>query len=80
MSDNDKSWFDALSDILSKPLPGTEKSAAPADKPVVFTDDDDDDSLLDRITEIDHCPERSSSSPQSVEPHRQLCMEEQMFA
>lgn len=52
MNDKDKSWFDALSDILSKPLPGTEKSAAPAQKPVVFTDDDDDDSLLDRITEI----------------------------
>ena len=52
MNDNtDKSWFDSLSDILSKPLPGTE-ARAPAEKPVVFTDDDDDDSLLDKITDI----------------------------
>jgi hypothetical protein len=48
---SDKNWFDALSEILSKPLPGTQE-AAPVDKPVVFTDDDDDDSLLDRITDI----------------------------
>lgn len=52
MSNNDnKSWFDSLSEILSKPLPGTE-GKAPAEKPVVFTDDDDDDSLLDKITDI----------------------------
>jgi hypothetical protein len=50
MSDN--SWFDALSEILRKPLPGTEKSATPVEKPVVFSDDDDDDSLLDKITDI----------------------------
>ena len=50
---SDKSWFDALSEILNKPLPGTEgKAQAPADRPVVFTDDDDDDSLLDKITDI----------------------------
>ena len=51
MSQN--SWFDALSEILNRPLPGTEdKAQAPVDKPVVFTDDDDDDSLLDKITDI----------------------------
>ena len=50
---SDKSWFDALSEILNKPLPGTEgKVQKPADPPVVFTDDDDDDSLLDKITDI----------------------------
>ena len=50
---SEKSWLDSLSEILSKPLPGTEaKSPAPVDRPVVFSDDDDDDSLLDRITEI----------------------------
>ena len=50
---SDKSWFDALSEILNKPLPGTEgKAEAPVDKPVVFTDEDDDDSLLDKITDI----------------------------
>ena len=49
---SDRNWFDALSEILSKPLPGTEKSDSPNDKPVVFTDDDDDDSLLDKITDI----------------------------
>jgi hypothetical protein len=50
---SDKRWFDALSEILNKPLPGTEgKAQAPADRPVVFTDDDDDDSLLDKITDI----------------------------
>ena len=50
---SDKSWFDTLSEILNKPLPGTEPAApAPAEKPVVFTDDDDDDSLLDKITDI----------------------------
>lgn len=48
---SDKGWIDALSDILSRPLPGT-KGQAPADRPVVFSDDDDDDSLLDRITDI----------------------------
>jgi hypothetical protein len=49
----DKNWFDALSEILSKPLPGTEdKPKAPADRPVVFRDEDDDDSLLDTITDI----------------------------
>lgn len=50
---SDKSWFDNLSEILSKPLPGTEQDApAAVEKPVVFTDDDDDDSLLDKITDI----------------------------
>jgi hypothetical protein len=49
----DKSWLDSLSEILNKPLPGTDKGAAPpAERPVVFSDDDDDDSLLDRITDI----------------------------
>jgi len=50
---SDKSWFDSLSEILNKPLPGTEdKIQAPPEKPVVFSDDDDDDSLLDKITDI----------------------------
>jgi len=50
---NEKSWFDSLSEILNKPLPGTEeKNQAPVDRPVVFKDEDDDDSLLDRITDI----------------------------
>jgi len=56
---SDKSWLDNLSEILSKPLPGTESTAsksadAQAGKPAsdVFHDDDDDDSLLDRITDI----------------------------
>ena len=50
---SDKSWLDSLSEILSKPLPGTEdKTPPPSDKPVVFNDDDDDDSLLDKITDI----------------------------
>lgn len=50
---SDKSWFDNLSEILSKPLPGTEQQPqAPAEKPVVFSDDDDDNSLLDQITDI----------------------------
>lgn len=50
---SDKSWLDSLSEILSKPLPGTEgQTQAPAEKPVVFNDDDDDDSLLDKITDI----------------------------
>ena len=49
---SDKSWFESLSEILNTPLPGTEKSQQPVDKPVIFTDDDDDDSLLDRITDI----------------------------
>lgn len=49
----DKSWLDTLSEILNRPLPGTEQEApAPVEKPVVFTDDDDDDSLLDKITDI----------------------------
>lgn len=49
----DKTWLDSLSDILNKPLPGTEQSPQkPVEPPVVFTDDDDDDSLLDRITDI----------------------------
>lgn len=50
---SEKSWFDSLSEILNKPLPGTEeKNQAPVDRPVVFNDEDDDDSLLDRITDI----------------------------
>ena len=50
---NDKNWFDALSEILNKPIPGTEqKEQPPAEKPVIFTDDDDDASLLDKITDI----------------------------
>jgi len=50
---SDKNWLDSLSEILSKPLPGTEqREQAPADKPIVFTDDDDDASLLDKITDI----------------------------
>lgn len=50
---SDKSWLDSLSEILNKPLPGTEGKTPPsADKPVVFSDDDDDDSLLDKITDI----------------------------
>ena len=61
---SDKSWFDALSEILSKPLPGTEK-AAPADKPVVFTDDDDDDSLLDKITDILTKPLPGTEQPEN---------------
>jgi len=49
----DKSWLESLSEILNKPLPGTEsKHQPPAEKPVVFTDEDDDASLLDRITDI----------------------------
>lgn len=50
---SEKSWFDSLSEILNKPLPGTEEETqTPADRPVVFKDEDDDDSLLDRITDI----------------------------
>ncbi len=50
------SWLDHLSDILSKPLPGTETkketSEQAPDKPVIFGDDDDDESILDKITDI----------------------------
>ena len=42
---SEKSWFDSLSEILNKPLPGTEdQTKTPTDKPVVFNDEDDDDS------------------------------------
>lgn len=77
MSQDNKSWIDALSDILSSPLPGTEKSAPQVDKPVVFTEDDDDDSLLDRITDVLSKPlpgsgheseAQDSSQPDSTEP------------
>lgn len=61
---SDKNWFDTLSEILSKPLPGTEQtSPAPAEKPVVFTDDDDDDSLLDKITDILSRPLPGTETP-----------------
>jgi hypothetical protein len=51
---NDKNWFDALSEILNKPLPGTaaEKQTGPSASPAVFNDDADDASLLDRITDV----------------------------
>lgn len=48
---SDKNWLDSLSEILNKPLPGTE-GKVPADKPVIFSDEDDDDSLLDKITDM----------------------------
>ena len=60
----DKNWFDTLSEILSKPLPGTEQqSQAPVDKPIVFSDDDDDDSLLDKITDILSKPLPGTENP-----------------
>jgi hypothetical protein len=61
---SDKSWLDSLSEILSKPLPGTEeKTPVPAERPVVFSDDDDDDSLLDRITDILSAPLPGTEQP-----------------
>jgi hypothetical protein len=71
MSDNN--WFDALSEILNRPLPGTqgEQRQAPA-KPPVFHDDDDDDSLLDRITDVLTRPlpgsERGEATPTTEDP------------
>ncbi len=70
---SDKSWFDNLSEILSKPLPGTEQDAPrAAEKPVVFTDDDDDDSLLDKITDIlsKPLPGTESTAPRLQPNHR----------
>ena len=69
---SEKSWLDSLSEILNKPLPGTEaKTPRPAEKPVVFSDDDDDDSLLDKITDILSKPlpgaEESSGTPATAE-------------
>lgn len=48
----EKSWFDSLSEILSAPLPGTDRKPEPVEKPVVFGEHDDDESLLDKITDI----------------------------
>ena len=51
--EQEKSWLDSLSEILSRPLPGTAvPGREPIEKPVVFNETDDDDSLLDRITDI----------------------------
>ena len=51
--EQEKSWLDSLSAILSRPLPGTAvPGREPIEKPVVFNETDDDDSLLDRITDI----------------------------
>lgn len=52
MSDTSKSWFDSITDILNKPLPGTEAKSVEVQKPVIHDDDSDDESLLDTITDI----------------------------
>lgn len=51
---NDRNWLDALSEILNRPLPGTEvpETRDSPKTPAAFNDDDDDDSLLDRITDV----------------------------
>lgn len=63
------SWLDSLSEILNKPLPGTEgKTPPPADQPVVFGKNDDDESLLDKITDILSKPLPGTEQPAGGAP------------
>lgn len=81
---SDRNWLDSLSEILSKPLPGTgaeekkEENAVP-EGPVLFPEEnEDDDSLLDRITDILTRPLPGTEQPKGEEapkPGREISPE-----
>lgn len=67
---SEKNWLDSLSEILSKPLPGTDhkSSEVPPEAPVIVPDDEDDSSLLDRITDILTQPLPGTEKPEMESP------------
>lgn len=71
MSQSDANWLDKLSEILTQPLPGTEKRSAEAPRPpVIHTEAENDDALLDQLTEILSKP-LPGSEAQAAEPDDQ---------